>query len=119
MLNCLQGYFIRPVGDSIAEALGKAPNGGGVATWAATVDTTPDVGLLVGERFYEQIALGQINRIGNLVVDAKSHTLPPGNEQNYSWVLLGDPALKVRPYFRQASNDKCRDRSRPEASFIG
>lgn len=97
MLTCLNGYFIRPVPDSLAEALVKAPNGGGVATWASTVDTTPDIELSVGERFYQQVALGQINRMGDLVVDARSHSLPPTSDASYSWILLGDPALKVRP----------------------
>ena len=97
MLTCLNGYFIRPVSDSMSEALIKAPNGGGVATWASTTDTTPDPQLVMGERFYEQIALGQIDRIGDLVVDAKSHTLPPESDVGFSWILLGDPALKVRP----------------------
>jgi hypothetical protein len=99
MLTCLNGYFIRPrpSDDSIAEALLKAANGGAVAAWASTTDTTPDLQLLMGDRFYQQIALGNINRIGDLVVDAKSFGLPPLTDVGYSWVLLADPALKVRP----------------------
>lgn len=97
MLTCLSGYFIRPVDDSISEALVKAPNGGGVATWASTTETTPDLQLLMGERFYQQIARGDINRLGDLIVDAKAHGLPPHSDVGFSWILLGDPALKVRP----------------------
>src|SRR5207237_1300797 len=56
MLTCYNGYFVRPVDDSLGELLLKAPNGGGVATWASTTETTPDLQLLMGDRFYRQIS---------------------------------------------------------------
>ena len=95
MLTCLNGYFIRPVDDSLAEALLKAPNGGAVVTWASSTDTTPNFQMLMAQRFYDQISIGNIKRMGDLVVDAKS-VLPPSTDVGYSWVLFGDPALKVR-----------------------
>jgi len=99
MLTCLNGYFIRPrpTDDSIAEALLKAPNGGAVASWASSTDTTPDLQLLMGDRFYDMTANGDIPRLGDLVVDAKSFSLPPQTDVGFSWVLLADPALKVKP----------------------
>jgi len=95
MLTCLNGLFIRPADDSIAEMLVKAPNGGGVAAWASSTDTTPDLQLLMGDRFYRQLSAGEIHRLGDLIADAKS-VIPPGSDVGFSWVLLGDPALKVR-----------------------
>lgn len=95
MLTCLNGYFIRPVDDSLAEALLKAPNGGAVATWASSTDTTPNFQMLMAQRFYDQISIGNIKRMGDLIKDAKA-VLPPSTDVGYSWVLFGDPALKVR-----------------------
>ena len=95
MLTCLNGYFIRLNFDSLSEALLKAQNGGAAATWASTADTTPDVQLLMGQRFYNQVAAGNITRIGDLIRDAKA-VLPAGTDVRFSWVLLGDPALKIR-----------------------
>jgi hypothetical protein len=95
MLTCLNGYFIRPQFDSLAEALVKHPGGGAVATWASSGQTTPDIQLIMGQRFYNQLNAGNITRMGDLIRDAKS-VLPPGADVRLSWVLLGDPMLKVR-----------------------
>lgn len=96
MLTCFNGFFIRPDADSLSEVLLKAPNGGAVATWASSTETTPVAQLAMGTRFYNRI--GQANptltRMGDLVRDAK--TTIAGSDVAYSWVLLGDPALKVR-----------------------
>ena len=94
MLTCLNGYFTHPRDDSLAEVLLRAPNGGGVATWASSTETTPDYQSRMAERFYHEIGLGNIKRMGDLVIDAKS--VIPGSDVGYSWVLLGDPMLKVR-----------------------
>lgn len=94
MLTCLNGYFTHPQNDSIGEALLKAPNGGGVATWSSSTETTPDYQLTLGAEFYREIGIGDIKRMGDLVIDAKATI--PGSDVGYSWVLLGDPMLKVR-----------------------
>lgn len=95
MLTCLNGYFIRVDFDSLAEALVNAPNGGAVAAWASTEKTTPDIQLIMGQRFYNQLNAGNIPRIGDLIRDAKA-AVPGGSDVRLSWVLLGDPALKIR-----------------------
>ena len=95
MLTCLNGYFINPYGDSLAESLLKAQNGGAVASWASTGLTTPDIQLIMANRFYSQIAAGNITRMGDLVRDAKAQ-IPAGSDVRFSWVLIGDPMLKVR-----------------------
>ncbi len=95
MLTCLNGYFIHPYADSLSEVLFKAQNGGAVVAWASTGLTTPDVQGIMGNRFYEQIAAGNITRIGDLIRDAKS-MVPANTDVRYSWVLIGDPMLKVR-----------------------
>jgi hypothetical protein len=95
MLTCLNGYFLNPSDDSLSEKLLKAQNGGAVATWASTGKTTPDIQLIMGNRFYNQLAVGNITRMGDLIRDAKS-VLPGSSDVRYSWALLGDPMLKVR-----------------------
>ncbi len=96
MLTCLNGYFVNPSNDSLAEGLLKAPNGGAVAAWASSGKTTPDYQLSMGNRFFNQLSAGNITRMGDLVRDAKT-VIPSGRDVLYSWVLLGDPMLKVRP----------------------
>jgi hypothetical protein len=49
----------------------------------------------MGKRFYNQIGLGNITRMGDLIIDAKT-VVPGGSDVRESWVLLGDPMLKVR-----------------------
>jgi hypothetical protein len=95
MLTCLNGYFHNLVNDSFAEVLTKAPNGGAVAAWASSGLTTPDVQEIMGQRFYNQIAAGNISRLGDLVKDAKA-AVPGGSPVRFSWALIGDPMLKMR-----------------------
>jgi len=94
MLTCLNGYF---AGNnvSMAEALLNSTSGGAVASWASSASTTPDVQEVMGRRFYNQIGVGTITRLGDLIIDAKT-VVPGGRAVRDSWVLLGDPMLKVR-----------------------
>jgi hypothetical protein len=95
MLTCLNGYFMLQSGNSLAESLVHATNGGAVAAWSSTGLTTPDVQELMATRFYNRLGAGQIERLGDLVLDAKS-VIPGGSDVRLSWALLGDPMLKVR-----------------------
>ena len=99
MLTCLNGYFVRLNADSLSEALIKSSNGGAVAAWGSTGDTTPDIQQIMAQRFYAQVSSGTVKRIGDLVRDAKAAVPfdPNDNDVRYSWELLGDPMLKVRP----------------------
>ncbi|MEP6788363.1 MAG: C25 family cysteine peptidase [Acidobacteriota bacterium] len=96
MLTCLNGYFLGPVNDSLSEVLLKSTNGGAVVTWASTGLTTPDIQTVMGDRFYSQLNAGNIKRMGDLIRDAKG-VLPAQADVRFSWVLLGDPMLQVRP----------------------
>lgn len=98
MLTCLNGFFISPnqspSGDGLAEAL-LTTQKGAVASWASSGLTTPDVQEIMATRFYQQIGIGNISRLGDLVKDAKTE-INGGRDVRLSWVLLGDPTLKVR-----------------------
>lgn len=96
MLTCYNGVFFRPspVAESVSERLLFAQNGGGAVTWASTTETTPDFQFTMGAQFYNDVSESNIKRMGDLVKAAKSTIA--GSDVGYSWVLLGDPALKVR-----------------------
>ncbi len=94
MLTCLNGNFVNTT-DSLSEALMKNPNGGAVTSWASSGLTTPDIQEVMATRFYNQVAAGNITRIGDLIKDAKT-TINFGRDVRLSWVLLGDPMTKVR-----------------------
>ncbi len=96
MLTCLNGYFIRTDFDSLSESLLRAPNGGSPAVWASTGKTTPPEQEVLATRFYNQLNVGNMNRIGDLVKDAKQN-LNGGRDVRLSWALLGDPTLKIKP----------------------
>jgi hypothetical protein len=97
MLSCFNGQFVQPslVNEGLGEALLKAQNGGATAVWASTGETTPDVQEIMATRFYQQLSLGNIKRLGDLVNDSKT-VISAGRDVRLSWVLLGDPTLKVR-----------------------
>ena len=98
MLTCLNGFFTQPrpvIEDSIAERLVKSTVGGGVVSWASSGKTTADVQMLMGRQFFLQIGIGNIKRMGDLVIDAKAQT-PVYSDVRTTWILFGDPMLKVR-----------------------
>ena len=112
MLTCLNGYFIRNDADSLSEKLMKAkwfeevlpPTNpptfqirevGAAATWSSSGKTTPDVQEIMATRFLNQVTTGNMTRFGDLVMDAKT-ALSGGRDVRLSWVLLGDPTLKLR-----------------------
>ena len=112
MLTCLNGYFIRNDADSLGETLLKAQwheeilppttpstyqvrEVGAAATWTSTGKTTPDVQEVMATRFLNQVTVGNMTRFGDLVTDSKA-TIIGGRDVRLSWVLLGDPTLKLR-----------------------
>lgn len=94
-LTCLNGYFMGNAFESFAESIAKANNGGAVAVWASTGLTTPDVQEVMATRFLTKLSEGNIQRLGDLTLDAKS-VVSGGTDVRLSWALIGDPMLKVR-----------------------
>ncbi|MGH9946177.1 MAG: C25 family cysteine peptidase [Pyrinomonadaceae bacterium] len=94
-LTCLNGYYLALDRNSLAETLLDSSVGGGVAVWASTGLTTPDVQEIMGRRFYNKIGQGNIPLMGDLIRDAKT-VINGGTDVRLSWTLIGDPMLKVR-----------------------
>lgn len=95
MLTCLNGYFLHATNVSLAETLVEATNGGAVAAWASTGETTPAEQNVMATRFYQRLSSGPLERLGDLVNDSKT-VLQGGSDVRLSWALIGDPMLKVR-----------------------
>ena len=96
MLTCLNGYFVMLENRvSLAENLTQSQNGGAIAVFSSSGLTVPIGQEQLATRFYEQIALGNITRMGDLTRDAKAAVVGGADIKN-SYVLIGDPMLKVR-----------------------
>jgi hypothetical protein len=97
LLTCLNGYYVDAFGDGLAEVLVKKPEGGAVVAWASSGETTPDVQEIMATRFFQQLRNNAaLTRIGDLANDAKT-VIGGGRDVRLSWVLLGDPTMKVKP----------------------
>ena len=99
MLTCLNGYFANPSpsSDSLSEVLTKTPGKGAVVTWSSSGETTPDVQQQMATRFFQDIGtLPASARLGDLIKNAKTQ-VEGGTDVRLSWVLLGDPMLKMHP----------------------
>ncbi len=95
MLTCLNGYFIEPATPSLGENLLWAQNGGAVSSWSSSTLSTPQHQETMSRRFYSQLGVSNMTRLGDLINDAKT-VIPAGRDVRLAWVLLGDPTLKVK-----------------------
>ncbi len=95
MLTCLNGYYNNVYSDGLAKTALKSPTGGAVTAWASSGLTTADVQEIMAARFYNQVGRSNVDRISDAVKDAKT-VLTYGRDVRLSWVLLGDPTLRLR-----------------------
>ena len=103
LLTCLNGAFADEYNDSLAEGLSKA-NGGGAAVWSSSGLTIADSQDIMAKRFYKLLAAANSGaRIGDLMHQAKDPNVvinPEGTvydpDVRASWILFGDPTMKVR-----------------------
>lgn len=92
-MNCLNGAFADPFSESLAEAMVEAPNGA-VAAWSSSALTFPDQQELMAIRFFKALGNAEFARMGDAVKTAKTATNDP--DVRRSWILIGDPTLKIR-----------------------
>ena len=96
LMNCLNGYFHDVFTESLGEALLKAPNGGAVAVWASSTLTLPDQQALMAQSLFQQLFRTDVNlTLGQAVGRAKIAAADPDIRK--SWILFGDPTMKLRP----------------------
>jgi hypothetical protein len=92
-LNCLNGAFADPFSESLAEAMVESPHGA-VAAWSSSGLTFPNEQELMAIRFFKTIGSGEFARMGDAVKISKGATTDA--DVRRSWILLGDPTLKIR-----------------------
>ena len=97
VMDCLNGYFAVPQasGQSLAEALVKAPNGGAVASFASSGLTIPDGQHAMGQVMFD-LLYGHPTTIP--IGDASRQSKASTSDQDVrrTWILFGDPTLKIR-----------------------
>jgi len=92
-MTCLNGYFHDIYTESLAEALMKAPNGGAVGVWASSGLTEPQgQEEMIDELFRRLFHSSQT--VGEAIMKAKASTSDLNVRK--TWILFGDPTLKLR-----------------------
>ena len=91
-MTCLNGFFHDLYAGSMTEALMLNPNGGAVAVWASTSLTEPQPQSDMFHEFFRQIFSGVT--LGEAAVRAKAAT--SDQDVRRSWILFGDPTMKLR-----------------------
>ena len=98
-MTCLNGYFVDPTLDSLAESLIKAERGGAVAVWASTgmCDAVPQA-MLEQEMFRLLFAGnssgGDALTLGEAALKAKESI--KDTDVRLSYILFGDPSGRLR-----------------------
>jgi hypothetical protein len=94
MMTCLNGYFPNPARDSLAESLLRKNSGGGVAVWASSGMTEPNVQSQMNKRFYQLVFGADSITLGTAVRKAKEGI--DSGDVRRTWILFGDPTMRIR-----------------------
>ncbi|HEY2090978.1 MAG TPA: C25 family cysteine peptidase [Thermoanaerobaculia bacterium] len=92
-MTCLNGLFNDLFTTSLAESLLTAPNGGAVGVWASSTLTEPDVQAVMNNELMRQLFVSG-RSVGEALALAKSAVTDP--DVRKSWILFGDPSMKLR-----------------------
>ena len=93
MMTCLNGYFNDPSLDSLAEALLKA-SGGASAVWASAAQCEPGGQEQLNVELYRLLFSGESITVGEASARAKQVVYDA--DVRRSWILFGDPAMKLK-----------------------
>ncbi len=94
MMTCLNGYFIDPALDSLGGSLLKAERGGGVAVWASSGVTGAADQAEMNQQLYRSLFGDSSLRVGEAITKAKAAI--SDRDVRRTWILLGDPTMKLR-----------------------
>ena len=92
-MTCLNGYFFGTSVDSLGESLLKS-RGGAIAVWASSGMTDPNVQTEMSRDAISRLLSGSKLTIGEIVALAKASVT--NMDVRRTWVLLGDPATRLR-----------------------
>ena len=95
MMTCLNGYFQDAALDSLGESLLKAERGGAVAVWASSGMTGPHGQSALNQEMFQLIFDdGRTLTLGEATLKAKA--LVNDRDIRRTWILFGDPTMKLR-----------------------
>jgi len=92
-MDCLNGYFQDVYTHSLAVALLLAPNGGAVAAWSSSGLTQPDPQAQMDFAFISLVFSQAGPTLGEAAQAAKFAA--PDMDVRRTWILFGDPAMKL------------------------
>ena len=93
MMNCLNGLFQEPLLEGLGEALIRDPDVGAAAVWASSGTTPSSEQELLVKAFYQELGRPGGTTLGEAAASAKQAT--QDLDARRTWILLGDPAMKV------------------------
>lgn len=94
LMTCLNGYYVGPAQESLAESLLKAEGGGALAVWASSGLTEPGGQSEANRELFRALFAEPGVRLGDAVRRAKAAT--PDRDVRRTWVLFGDPSVRLR-----------------------
>lgn len=93
-MTCLNNYFTEPSASSLGESLVLSPGGGAAAVWASTALTAPEEHTPLNAEFYRVVFANPGMRLGDAIRAARG--VARESDTRRSWVLLGDPSMRVK-----------------------
>ena len=97
-MNCLNGYFVAPAFDSLAESLLKAEGRGAIAAFSPSGLSLDGPAHLYHRALMAELTGGRHERLGDAVLAAQKAYAQTGvmPELLSVYHLLGDPAMRIR-----------------------
>ena len=93
-MTCLNGFFQDVYGDSLAEGLLKAKQGGAVAVWASSGLTEPDKQAVMSKALIQFLFNGESLTVGEAIKKAKAAV--SDQDVRKTWILFGDPTTWLK-----------------------
>jgi hypothetical protein len=94
LLTCLNGYSHDPVAVSLGKSMVLAPSTGAIATWSSSGLTVPEAQQEMAQSFYSTFFSKPNQRLGDAIRAAKAATTD--TDVRRTWILLGDPTVRLR-----------------------
>ena len=93
LMDCLNGFFHDVYAESLSSALLFAPNGGAVAVWASSGFTTAPPQAAMDQALLRALAANPSQSLGLSILTSKLNITDP--DVRRTWILFGDPAMRV------------------------
>jgi hypothetical protein len=94
-MNCLNGFFHDIYDEeSLGETFLRAPQGGAIAAWASSALTLPGPQAQVNKELFRLLFTRSDLTVGEAIALAKR--VITDQDVRRSWILFGDPALRLR-----------------------